>query len=286
MTQNYTIKYQIEQIKSELKPLYPLEEITAFIKIIFEKIMGYSFSSLQLHLDDLTDKDCYCKISKIVHELKNYKPIQYIFGETEFFGLPFKVNENVLIPRPETEELVNIIIEENRNQSQINILDIGTGSGCIAVSLAKKLKKALVYAIDVSSEAVELAKENALINDVKIDFLVCDIFKTEQIQNKKFDIIVSNPPYVLEKDKEILLSNVVAFEPHLALFVSNENPLVFYEQIALFARNNLNVNGHLYFEINELFGHEIAHLLHYYNYSNINILKDLNNKDRMIKAQL
>jgi release factor glutamine methyltransferase len=230
-------------------------------------------------------------VSRALEDLKKEIPIQYILGETEFFGLPFKVNSNVLIPRPETEELVDWIIDTqktNLNSDKLHILDIGTGSGCIAISLAKKLDHAKVYALDVSHEALDVAKRNATLNNVSIEFINANILNSEtwntEFQNLKFDIIVSNPPYVRALEKEQMKPNVVNYEPHIALFVENEDPLIFYRAIIEYAVDNLTVNGHLFFEINEYLGNQMLQLLNSFNFKAIELKQDIFKKDRMIKG--
>jgi len=217
------------------------------------------------------------RIKQIIAELKTNKPIQHIIGETEFFGLKFNVNEHTLIPRPETEELVQWILEHEFSSA----LDIGTGSGCIPIALMKN-KDAEISAIDVSESALLVAKENAKINEVEINFLLQDILKTTTLP--MMDVIISNPPYVLDKEKELMLDNVLANEPHLALFVPNNNPLLFYKKIAELAFISLSKNGFLFFEINERFGKETVAMLSAIGFVDIELKKDINDKDRMIKA--
>ncbi|WP_394758076.1 peptide chain release factor N(5)-glutamine methyltransferase, partial [Flavobacterium sp.] len=207
---------------------------------------------------------------------------------TEFFSLPFYVNENTLIPRPETEELVDWILSNNRiNEStnQIKILDIGTGSGCIAISLAKNLPNANVHAIDVSEKALATAKKNAERNNVTITFIEKNILETEDLLNT-FDIIVSNPPYVRNLEKKEIHKNVLEYEPHLALFVEDNDALLFYRKIAELATKNLSENGQLYFEINQYLGKEMVELLEKYNFKNIELKKDIYGNDRMIRCVL
>jgi release factor glutamine methyltransferase len=230
-------------------------------------------------------------ILKSLELLKQQKPIQYILGETEFYGLPFKVNENTLIPRQETEELVEWIINEfGTRNSEFRILDIGTGSGCIAVSLAKNLPNAKVYALDVSREAIKVAKENAKLNSLDIEFIEADILSVCHADlvsgSHKFDVIVSNPPYVRNLEKELMQSNVLENEPHLALFVENENPLQFYKAITDFAISNLNQKGVLFFEINEYLGKEMIQLLSDSHFKDIELKQDMFKKDRMIRGVL
>ena len=243
----------------------------------------------------MTIKDDFVlKYENALKALKNHEPIQYIIGQTEFYGLPFYVNENTLIPRPETEELVELILSNTTANNhlelvevnnQFNILDIGTGTGCIAISLAKQLPNANVSAIDVSAKALEMANKNAQLNQVDINFIENDILKicnSELDSATKFDIIVSNPPYVRQLEKQQMQDNVLNHEPHLALFVEDENPLIFYRAITQFATKNLKPNGELYFEINEYLGKEMMALLEAFGFKNIQLKQDLFGKDRMI----
>jgi len=270
-----------------LDAIYGKEEVGSFFFILID--FYYKVSRVQLAMDaeyDIYDSE---KILEALGLLKQQKPIQYIIGETEFYGLPFKVNENVLIPRPETEELVESIIKQADNKKHIKILDIGTGSGCIAISLAKNLPNAKVYGLDISTNALKTAKQNAVLNTVNIEFIKADILTTKRIGNNvdinvKFDIIVSNPPYVREKEKALMVPNVLKNEPHLALFVKDENPLIFYEVITEFAVANLVKNGILYFEINEFLGNDMITLLNDNHFTHIELKQDIFKKDRMIKG--
>lgn len=277
--------------KQELKKLYPSEEIDSFFYILIDSY--YNVSRIQLAMDYDLAVDNSEVILNALGLLKQQKPLQYIIGETEFYGLPFKVNQNTLIPRPETEELVAWVLAQQHitNNKQPKILDIGTGSGCIAVSLAKHLPKAKVYALDVSKDALKIAKKNAVLNNVDVEFIEADILKTEDGRLKmgidvKFDIIVSNPPYVRNLEKELMKPNVLENEPHLALFVENDNPLQFYKTITDFAMNNLNKKGCLFFEINEYLGKEMIQLLSDSHFENIELKQDMFEKDRMIKGEL
>jgi release factor glutamine methyltransferase len=234
----------------------------------------------------------------IVSELKKQRPVQYILGETAFCGLSFLVNENTLIPRPETEELVELIIEstnyELRN-TKLKVLDIGTGSGCIAISLAKHLATSEVFAIDVSEKALAVAKKNSELNDVKVYYINVDILKINDLKElathnlqlaTQFDIIVSNPPYVRNLEKDEIKPNVLEYEPHLALFVDDIDPLLFYRKIAELAIKNLNPNGKLYFEINQYLGKETVELLENLGFKNIELKKDIYGNNRMIKCSI
>lgn len=227
-------------------------------------------------------RDAGLLFNDVLTELKKGKPIQYIIGETDFYGLTFKVNENVLIPRQETEELVDLIIK-NHQEKELKILDIGTGSGIIPITLKSNLPNATISAIDVSENALIVAKENAQKHKVEVEFIKMDILNQQNWQQlKEFDIIVSNPPYVLQKEKELMHQNVLDFEPHLALFVENENPLLFYKTIVSFAQEKLKEKGYLHFEINEKFGKETADLLNDSGFNQIEIIKDINGKDRIV----
>jgi release factor glutamine methyltransferase len=217
-------------------------------------------------------------------QLLEKKPIQYILGEAPFYGREFKVNASVLIPRNETEELVHLIIKENKKLN-LRILDIGTGSGCIPISLALEIPSSKTFALDISKEALEVAKDNAKKHEESIIFFQVDILN-EDIPVKDLDIIVSNPPYVCESEKSLMHENVLNFEPHLALFVKDNDPLVFYKIIAKKAKSALKSSGKLYFEINEAFGEKVQYLLEEQGYREISIIQDLNNKDRIVKAVL
>jgi len=272
------LKQVVNYFKYHLDDIYNFNELDGIIYWTIESCFNLSRSKYKLIDDrDLSHKDVLF-IKEVVNRLKTKEPIQYIFGETTFHGLKFKVDENCLIPRPETEELVSWILETPKNK----ILDIGTGSGCVAVSLSKKLQSD-VKAIDISEKALELARYNAIINDVSVCFSLIDIFEIEKVE--KVDIIVSNPPYVLESDKYNMNENVLAFEPHIALFVPDENSLKFYKQIINIAKKSLNKDGFIYFEIHEKKSNQIIDLLSKNNFSNIELRKDLQGKDRMIKAQ-
>ncbi len=278
-----TIQATINYIKNELQEIYPARETESMAYILLEFVLKYSRIHIQLSKTEELEIASVSQIEKYVEELKTKKPIQYILGETEFYDLIFKVNEHTLIPRPETEELVHAIINENPI-SGLNILDIGTGSACIPISLAKNLKNANIASADISSEAIKKAKENAKLNTVDIKFFNRDILRWDDFEWENYDIIVSNPPYVTESEKEKMDANVLDHEPHTALFVSDHDPLLFYRTIANLASKYLNAKGKLYFEINESLGKEMIELLEEKNFTNIRLQKDINGKDRMISA--
>ena len=273
------LKQVVSYFMDNLFNYYTSIEVEGLVYWTIESYFNLSRSSFKLEVDRELSNDEILFMEDVVARLKNKEPIQYIFGETTFFGLPFKVNENCLIPRPETEELVNWILQDPKSV----ILDIGTGSGCIAISLAKN-STATVFGLDISNKALEIANNNSVLNNVSVQFFYANILELNKVD--KVDIIVSNPPYVLESDKQLMDHNVLGFEPHNALFVADENALIFYSQIIKVAANSLNKNGFLYFEIHECKAIEIIDLLSKNNFSNIEVKKDLQNKDRMIKAQL
>ena len=267
----------LSYFRQELSTVADEREITSWYYISMEYLLVYNRSDCIINSNQVLNKSQLSKIKQIVAELKSHKPIQYILGKTEFYGLKIKVNEHTLIPRPETEQLVDWILKENF----VAALDIGTGSGCIPIALAKHTD-AKVLAIDVSEDALLIAEENAKNNEVEIDFIHQDILQTNYLQ--KVDLIVSNPPYVLESEKEKMQENVLDYEPELALFVEDKNPLIFYKKIASLAFNFLNENGKLFFEINAKFGKETIEMLVDIGFVNIELKKDMNDKDRMIKA--
>ncbi|HAF29287.1 MAG TPA: peptide chain release factor N(5)-glutamine methyltransferase [Bacteroidales bacterium] len=280
-----SIKKVISNIKYELKEFYPMNEIDSFVYLIFDQLFNYSRTKLLISNDIEISEESYQMIVQIIHELKSYKPIQYILGNTEFYNLSYHVTSEVLIPRPETEELVDWIIQENQTKS-LKILDIGTGSGCIAISLAKNIHGSLVFASDISNDALILTRKNSKLNNSDIQILHLDILKQDVQLKERFDIIVSNPPYITEKEKSLMHKNVLDFEPELALFVSNENPLIFYKAIINFSLNHLNPGGKLYVEINEAYGKETSVLLEENFFHNIELKKDINGKDRMLRGIL
>ena len=279
-----TIDKIIKKIRQELKDLYPLTEINVFIEITLQYYLQFTKTDIITKNDNTIKNSDKQKIINTIERLKNNEPIQYILGETEFYGLKFKVNKDVLIPRQETEELVDWIIKDNQSLLNPEILDIGTGSGCIAVSIAANLKNSSVDAVDVSENALNIALANAKNNQVKINTILLDVlnFEKSKYNFPEYDIIVSNPPYVRELEKNLMQKNVLNFEPYLALFVENNNALIFYQRILEFAKIHLKKGGKIYFEINEAYGNEVVELLKKTRYKEIELRKDLNGKDRMV----
>ncbi|WP_121199115.1 peptide chain release factor N(5)-glutamine methyltransferase [Mucilaginibacter gracilis] len=272
-----------------LKSIYDKPEINAIKYLAISEVTALSKAQLRAYASTEFSAVQAQKLKKILRALQTGKPIQYILGDTEFYGLPFKVTPAVLIPRPETEELVEWIISIAKQRNELEtILDIGTGSGCIPITLKTYLPSAKVSAVDVSTRALNIARQNAQLNDVEVDFIKTDILKQSGItlRNTHYSIIVSNPPYVTEGEKSEMHGNVLNHEPHLALFVTDTDPLIFYNAIANFALQNLKENGLLFFEINENLGKETVNLLKDKGFKNIQLRQDLRGKDRMIGAEL
>ena len=268
-----------------LQGVYDKEEVHCFFYILCDFFLQYSRFEVSMALDTIVSAKNITAFEKALLRLKKQEPIQYILGTTEFYGLTFKVNKHTLIPRPETEELVDWVLSNLHDQdSVLDILDIGTGSGCIAISLAKNIPTAIVSGLDVSEKALEIAKENAVKNQVLVSFCQKDILRTTSLE-KKYDVIVSNPPYVRQLEKKAMNANVLDYEPGVALFVPNEDPLLFYRKIAQLAMVSLQTRGWLYFEINEYLSKEMDVLLKDIGFANIEIKKDFREVPRMIKCQ-
>jgi release factor glutamine methyltransferase len=324
--------------RTELKDIYESGEVETFITYCIEEFIGIKRAEIALKSDLTVSESELLKFNFAVKELKHQKPIQYILGAADFYGLKFIVNGDVLIPRPETEELVDLVIREKGEwrrekgegrtekgergmesgewrvengewgmekgewgmengegrakngelgtENPLSILDIGTGSGCIAISLKKNIPAADVYALDISEKALDVAKQNAARNAVNVTFIKHDILSDSAfpVKNIKFNVIVSNPPYIPVSEKAQMENNVIAYEPHQALFIEDKNPLLFYDAITNFALHHLKANGMLYFEINQRFGAETRQLMENKGFKNVVLLKDLNNNYRMVKG--
>lgn len=271
-----------QHFTQSLTMLYDEQESTILFFIALEKAGGLTKMQFLEQQQEAVDLNVENRMLSVLNELQSGKPLQYIFEECFFYNLCFKVNPSVLIPRDETEELVDLIIKTAGHQSDSakRILDIGTGSGCIAITLKKNLPASQVSAMDVSSEALCVAKENAQENHVDVDFILADIMTYST--DDKYDIIVSNPPYVKDDERIDMHQNVLAYEPHIALFVRNDDPLIFYRTIAEFACISLNPGGQLYFEINEYLGGQMVTLMASLGFKDIRLIKDLQGKDRII----
>lgn len=279
----------LKDIKSifhkELDGIYAKQEVTSFFYMLIAHYMDLERFILAIDPQLIITKEEERPLFDALSKLKLEQPIQYIVGSAHFMDLDFVVNENVLIPRPETEELVRWILEDIKDKAaEIKILDIGTGSGCIAISLAKNIPGAKIFALDISEKAISIAQQNAIHNGVLVEFIQENILAIETLAIN-FDIIVSNPPYVRELEKVAMNRNVLHHEPELALFVSNENPLVFYKKISQFASNNLSSSGALYFEINQYLGKETRTLLKELDFQAIELRQDMFGNDRMLKGK-
>ena len=289
--QHYSLLLQLMNFKQledyfieEISSLYEADEAKQLFYLVTDYISGWSRGQLMMNKNEIVAPESYIAYEKVTAELKKGKPLQHITGATWFYGLKFSVSGSVLIPRPETEELVDWILADIKGAKDVTLLDIGTGSGCIAISLKANLETAEMSALDVSEDALKIAKENAETNKTVVNFIQSDIlgYHTED----KYSVIVSNPPYIKEDEKPEMHQNVLAYEPHLALFVSNENPLIFYSAIADFAVKQLKTGGKLYFEINEYLGEETMDMLRNKGFKNRVLRKDLQGKDRMICCSL
>lgn len=289
----------------ELIEIHGQDEVESFFYILAEYLHHLKRIDLALNPNFEISEEDVQKWQSIISELKTEKPIQYIIGETWFYDSKFYVNEHTLIPRPETEELVDWIIETEKGKGksqnidlkdvtssgvEMKILDIGTGTGCIPISLKKNIPQAEIYAIDVSEEALKVAKRNAVENNVEVNFILQNILEVENLLTfdfrlpTKLDIIVSNPPYVRNLEKQEIKKNVLEFEPHLALFVEDNDALLFYRKIAQLAKESLTENGQLFFEINQYLGKETVELLEQLGFKNIELRQDIYGNDRMIKC--
>ncbi|NDV54968.1 peptide chain release factor N(5)-glutamine methyltransferase [Parabacteroides sp. 52] len=274
-------------IQSSLEGLYPAGEIRSFTRLIMEEVCHIPPYKLLSDKDrELSDNENK-RITEIIDRLRQAEPIQYIIGKAYFYDAYFLVNPATLIPRPETEELVEHILCDDNGEKK-TVLDIGTGSGCIAISLAKGMPNAEIIGIDISDKALETARENArLLKAENASFFLTDILSAQdraQLQPALFDLIVSNPPYVMEKEKKAMEKNVLLHEPHLALFVKDDDPLIYYRHIAQMGKERLQPGGYIYFEINAQCGKEMVELMEQEGYESIERIKDLSGKDRILKA--
>lgn len=287
-----TVSAFIEQAKQELRLLYDESELQQIIFLLLAEVKGFSRTDLQLRSSQELDEESIVKLEDFVHQLRAGRPLQYVLGYAWFCGMKYIVNENVLIPRPETEELVEWILSipvgsmDSILNSHISALDIGTGSGCIAVSVKKALPAATVHAIDISEEALRVAKQNAEANAAAVNFFQGDILSADfrSTNGEKFDIIVSNPPYIRKSEMHTMTAQVKDHEPHTALFVEDDDPLIFYSAIADFAKAHLKEGGQLFFEINANFGPQVRDLLLAKGFQNVALKKDLSGNFRMVRA--
>ena len=270
--------------QAELSSIYPAEEIDSFFYLAIEHYLNLERFILALQPEIILTKEEEEPLFHCLARLRQNEPIQYVLGEAFFHGLRIKVDRSVLIPRPETEELIHWILQDYQNDEvERKILDIGTGSGCIAIALASELQNDLLYAIDVSPAAIALAKQNAIYHNVQVEFIESDITKLKSL-GTKLDVIVSNPPYVRKSEKSEMKANVTEFEPHIALFAHDDDPLFYYRYILKFARKNLIDTGRIYLEINQFLARDLYRLLEEENFSEIELRKDMYGNDRMLRA--
>ncbi|MGL5912817.1 MAG: peptide chain release factor N(5)-glutamine methyltransferase [Bacteroidales bacterium] len=280
-----TIQEILEWLHSQLLHCYEDRERRQIFHLLSEAKLNMPAAQLYIAMDKELTAEQQEWFEQAIVQLKEMRPIQYVLGATAFCGLEFEVNEHTLIPRPETEELVAWAMDLCAARSQCSILDVGTGSGCIAVSLKAQMPNATVQACDISLQALEVAQRNAQKNDADIVFKQMDILHESYSKQDNFDLIVSNPPYVCLHEKAFMHKNVLEHEPHSALFVDDATPLIFYEALAKFAKGHLSPNGYLLVEINAMFGKATMELFRLHNFVNLNLRKDINGKDRMIVAQ-
>ena len=267
---------------SELSSIYEMDELNSIYNLLSEDYLKIPRSKILLADEIHLDESKQTLFLSALERLKSHEPIQYVLGKTTFMDLEFKVNSSVLIPRTETEELVRLMLKEDLDGKEI--LDIGTGSGCIAISLAKNLPNAKVTALDISNHALDVAKENAKFNNVDIEFIKVDIFEYQS--DKKYDIVVSNPPYVLESEKVLIKHNVLGFEPNLALFVEDNKSLKYYEHILNLSYDSINPIGQIFFEINHIKRKDLENIFKKNNRFKSEFFKDSYNKTRFLKVQL
>jgi release factor glutamine methyltransferase len=284
LNQRMKIASIVKMYRQELGTIYPEREIDQLISYAFEKVMNLSKVQVHMNGDDEIEIDAVKEFYSILERLKKSEPIQYILGGSVFYGLPLKLNSSVLIPRPETEELVHWILN-TKLPEKARMIDLGTGSGCIALALADRMKDASIFGADKSVDALNLANENARKNNLQVEFFHFDILRRESLGFMRFDLMVSNPPYVRSSEMDLMHDNVIQYEPHEALFVYGEDPLLFYRRIIDLADGHLKRGGYLFFEINEAFGNDLVQLMRDRGYEEIELKKDFSGRDRMIRAK-
>jgi len=271
-----------KQYADDLYEFYEREEANTILSILIKSFFGFSRIDMALNPEFRLSESEMLKLHFAVKELKDYKPVQYIIKKTDFLNVRLMVNESVLIPRPETEEMVSLIIDREKEEG-LHVLDMGTGSGCIAIALAKNLKNPEVWAVDISAEALATASKNTFFNEVMIHLSEFNMLGSQEAEKLgDFDIIVSNPPYVTESDKVLIKENVIRFEPHKALFVPGDDALLFYRAILYFAGEHLVKNGRIYLEINERYGEKVTGLLSAQGYTSVELFKDIHGKNRFV----
>lgn len=278
------MKDTLNKLRNSLIPLYGKRESDAIIRLIFYYLKNWNLTDILIHQDEELSPYIKEKIDEILKRLLNFEPIQYITGEARFHGMEMKIKPGVLIPRPETEELVDLIIDENKDREDLKILDVCSGTGCIAIALARNLPYSIVTGVDFSMEAIEVAKTNLDVLKTKVNLICANIFSWQP--EGKFDIIVSNPPYVLDREALTMEKNVLNYEPHEALFVRDDNPLIFYNRIADIAKAHLEEKGKLYFEINPITSDSLQLLMKEKGFTDIRIFLDSSGKKRFLTCHL
>jgi release factor glutamine methyltransferase len=282
----------IKFYKKELADIYTESELQNIINWIFEKQLKLNLSQLISNSSIRVNQSDLILLEQMCYKLKEHTPIQYVLGEAEFYHLKFKVNKSVLIPRPETEELVDMVIKKFKTQAPLHILDVGTGSGCIPISIKKNMPAANMYGLDVSDAALEVAKFNATQNKTDVNLFKANVLAENvaeiilnQTKNQKIDVLISNPPYVLQSEKEGLHNRVKNYEPHLALFVDDPDPILFYRKIALLAKKILSDKGVIYFECHTNYAEAVFQLLTEMNFSQVYLLKDMAGLNRFVNTK-
>lgn len=270
----------------ELKSIYGSDEIKSIFLLVVEELLGIKRITYPFKKDDIVCENDALRFRRILQDLKKSRPIQYILNKADFYGELFEVNESVLIPRQETEELVDLIIKTHATSSHLKVIDVGTGSGCIPIILSKYLNQAQVTTVDISKEAIHIARKNAQSLGEPVHFINADILEWDYIfSDQQYDIIVSNPPYITPNEKQQMQQNVLAYEPELALFVEESAPLIFYDVISSFALKHLTPNGDLYFEINQYLGPETKDLIEKKGFRQVQLINDINGANRIIHAK-
>ncbi len=273
----------IQKINDTLRDLYPENELQSLTRLLLSSVTGLNFTGLLVNKNTIISDKQREVLDNYLTDLQNYRPIQYVLGQTEFCGLQFNVNEHVLIPRPETEELIEWIVADKPNHGPI--IDIGCGSGCIALSLKSFLPESDVYACDISQDALEVAGNNAVLNNLAVEFIRLDILK-DDLPMHCYEVIVSNPPYIPINEKDSIHQNVLNFEPHLALFVPENDPLLFYRRIAEIAMEKLTAGGKLYFEVHRDYATACCEMLRNLGYEDVVLKKDIHGNYRMVRASV
>lgn len=270
----------------ELKSIYGSDEIKSIFLLVVEELLGIKRITYPFKKDDIVSENDALRFRRILQDLKKSRPIQYILNKADFYGELFEVNESVLIPRQETEELVDLIIKTHSTSSHLKVIDVGTGSGCIPIILSKYLNQAQVTTVDISKEAIHIARKNAQSLGEPVHFINADILEWDYVfSDQQYDIIVSNPPYITPNEKQQMQQNVLAYEPELALFVEESAPLIFYDVISSFALKHLTPNGDLYFEINQYLGPETKDLIEKKGFRQVQLINDINGANRIIHAK-